>query len=50
LEKISGVTNIKTDPTKRVCSFTVPEGSTDYSAKLAEYAETNIHLAGYEIQ
>jgi len=47
--KIDGVTNIETDPVKHVCSFKVKPG-VDYESKLAEYAKTNEHLAGYEIQ
>jgi len=33
-----------------VCSFSVPEGATDYLAELVEFAKTNTHLAGYQIQ
>jgi hypothetical protein len=46
LEKIETATDINTDITARKCSFRVSEG-VDYQAKLAEYAQTNTHLAGY---
>jgi hypothetical protein len=50
LEKIDGVEDIETDPTNLVCSFKVTNPDVDYESKLAEFAETNEHLADYEIQ
>jgi hypothetical protein len=50
LEKIDGVVDIQTDTTKQVCSFKLTNPDVDYKAKLAEFAETNSHLAGYTIQ
>jgi len=47
--KIDGVTDIQTDPTNRTCSFKVTNPDVDYKEKLAEFAKTNTHLAGYEI-
>ena len=50
LQKIDGVTDIQTDPAKRICSFRVTNPDVDYKAKLAELAQTNTHLADYTIQ
>ena len=50
MEKIEGITEIKTDIDKTICSFKVPADNTEYLEKLAEYAKTNEHLADYEIQ
>jgi hypothetical protein len=50
MEKIEGVTNIETDTTNRVCSFTVTKPDVDYLSKLEEYAKTNTHLAGYTVK
>jgi len=50
LEKIDGVTDIKTDIAGRLCSFKVTDPNVDYRSKLAEYAKSNEHLADYEIQ
>lgn len=50
LNKIDGVVVIETDTAKRICVFKVTEPDVDYQSKLAEFAETNKHLAGYEIQ
>ena len=48
--KIDGVIDIETDPINRVCSFKVTKPDVDYLAQLADFAKTNSHLAGYEIQ
>ena len=50
MTKIEGVTEIQTDPVKRVCSFRLTKPNVDYQSQLAKFAETNEHLAGYEIQ
>ena len=50
LNKIDGVVDIETDTANRICVFKVTEPDVDYQSKLAEFAETNKHLAGYEIQ
>ena len=50
LQKIDGVTDIKTDTQNRVCSFKLTDPDVDYEAKLAEFAKTNDKLAEYEIQ
>jgi hypothetical protein len=50
LEKIDGVTDIQTDTTNFVCTFKVTNPDVDYESKLAEFAQTNSHLAGYTIQ
>jgi hypothetical protein len=50
LEKIQGVTDIETDIPNHMCSFKLTKPDVDYKAKLAELAQTNTHLAGYEIQ
>jgi hypothetical protein len=48
LTKIETATDIETDIQARKCSFKV-DPSVDYQAKLAEYAQTNTHLAGYSM-
>jgi len=50
LEKIDGVEDIQTDVGNRTCTFKVTSSDVDYQSKLAEFAETYTHLAGYEIQ
>jgi hypothetical protein len=50
LQKVEGITEIQTDTSNRTCTFQVTDPDLDYQAKLAELAETNSHLAGYEIQ
>ena len=50
MAKIEGVTEIQTDTSNRVCSFRIENPDGDYLDKLAEFAETNTHLAEYEIQ
>ena len=50
LNKIDGVVDIETDIPNRACVFKLTDPNVDYQAKLAELAETNKHLAGYEIQ
>lgn len=50
LEKIDGVTDIQTDIDGRTCSFKLTKPDVDYKAKLEEFAKSNSHLAGYEIQ
>ena len=42
--------DIETDTSNRICVFKLTKPDVDYQAKLAEFAETNKHLAGYEIQ
>jgi hypothetical protein len=49
LEKIDGVTEIETDIANRTCSFKLTKPDVDYKAKLAEFAKTNTHIAGYEL-
>jgi hypothetical protein len=49
LEKIDGVTDIETDVPNRTCSFKLTNPDVDYKAKLKEFAQTNTHIAGYEI-
>jgi hypothetical protein len=46
LEKIETATDIETDIQARKCSFRVAP-DVDYNTKLAEYAQSNTHLAGY---
>jgi hypothetical protein len=46
LEKIETAIEISTDIQARKCSFRVSP-DVDYKSKLAEYAQTNTHLAGY---
>jgi len=48
LEKIDGVVEIETDVPGRTCTFKV-KPDFDYETKLAEFAETNEKLAGFEI-
>lgn len=43
------MTDIETDINERVCSFRVNK-DVDYKARLAEFAKTNTHIAGYTIQ
>ena len=50
LEKIDGVENIETDTANRVASFSLTKSDVDYKTKLEEFAKTNTHLKGYEIQ
>ena len=50
MQKIDGLTNIETDVKNRVCSFKLTKPGVDYQSELAEFAKTNTHLAGYEIQ
>jgi hypothetical protein len=49
LEKIDGVTEIETDIANRKCTFKLANPDVDYQAKLSEFAETNRHLADFEI-
>jgi len=49
LEKVDGIVDINTNTTDRTCSFKVTEPDLDYEAKLNELAETNEHLAEFEI-
>ncbi len=50
MEKIDGVVDIETDISNRICSFKLTKADVDYESQLAEFAKTNSHLAGYEIQ
>ena len=50
LSKIDGVVDIQTNVPNRICSFKVAKPDVDYKSQLAEFAESNKHLAGYEIQ
>jgi copper chaperone CopZ len=50
LEKIEGITNIKTDRETQTASFTLTNPDVDYKAKLEEFAKTNSKLKGFEIQ
>jgi hypothetical protein len=49
LTKIETATEIETDIQARKCSFRV-DPSVDYQTKLAEFAKTNTHLAGYTME
>jgi len=49
LAKIDGITDIKTDTAKQVCSFVVTNPDLDYKAKLDEFAKTNSHLEDYSV-
>ncbi len=49
MKKIDGIIEIKTDVPGRICTFRV-KPDVDYQTKLAEFAQTNEKLAGYEIQ
>lgn len=49
LAKIDGITDIKTDTAKQVCSFVVTKPDLDYKAKLDEFAKTNSHLEDYSV-
>jgi hypothetical protein len=48
LNKIEGVADIQTDPTKAVASFKVKKG-VEYKTKLEELAKNNQHLKDFEI-
>jgi hypothetical protein len=50
VSKIDGVTDIQTDIPNRTCSFKLTKPDVDYRTQLEEFAKTNSHLAGYEIQ
>ncbi|MCA9249042.1 MAG: hypothetical protein KDA42_18095 [Planctomycetales bacterium] len=50
MEKIDGVEDISTDVPNRLCTFKLTKPEVDYQSQLAEFAKTNDHLAGYEIQ
>ena len=50
LSKIDGIVDIQTNVPERICSFKITEPDVDYKSKLAEFAKSNEHLAGYEIQ
>ncbi len=49
LAKIDGITDIKTDTAKQLCSFVVTNPDLDYKAKLDEFAKTNSHLEDYSV-
>jgi hypothetical protein len=49
LAKIEGVSNIKTDIPKRICTFKFENDSLDIRAKLDEVATTNTHVNGFRI-
>ncbi len=42
--------DIVTTPGNRTCTFKVTKPDVDYVAMLAEFAKTNDHIKGYEIQ
>ena len=50
MERIDGIDGIETDVRNRACHFKVTKPGVDYESKLAEFAKTNEHLEGYEIQ
>lgn len=50
LAKIDGITDIRTDTSKQVCSFVLTKPDVDYKSKLDEFAKTNSHLEDYSIQ
>ena len=50
MAKIDGVEEINTDIPNRQCSFKLTKPDVDYESQLAEFAKTNTHLAGYEVQ
>jgi hypothetical protein len=50
LAKIEGIVEIETDVANRICTFKVEKSNAEYETTLAEFAKTNPHLAGYEIQ
>jgi hypothetical protein len=47
---VDGIVDIRTNPGQRSCSFRLEDPQLDYKAKLAELAESNKHLAGFEVQ
>jgi hypothetical protein len=49
LEKVDGIVDIETNTGDRTCSFKVTNPDLDYEAKLSELAETNEHLAEFEM-
>ncbi len=49
LTKVDGITVTETDVPTRMCSITVTDKNLDVKAKLAELAESNSHLKGYEV-
>ncbi len=49
MAKIDAIADVELDTTGRTCSFRVTEPGFDFKAKLTELAETNEHLAGFEI-
>ncbi|MCO6454243.1 MAG: hypothetical protein J5I93_02905 [Pirellulaceae bacterium] len=50
MAKIEGVTDIQTNIAKTTCSFKLTSPDIDYQTKLEEFAKTNPHLAGFQIQ
>ena len=47
LQKLTGISDIKTDIESNVCEFTLTNRELDLAAKLDEFAKTNSHLAGW---
>jgi len=47
LAKIEGISDVKT--AGKTCTFRVEDG-VDFREKLAEVAQTNPHMKGYEVQ
>ena len=44
LEKVAGISNIKTDVASQTCTFHLADASLDINAKLDELASGNDHL------
>jgi hypothetical protein len=49
LQKLKGVSNIKTDIASNVCEFMLDDAELDLEAKLNEFAKTNSHIAGWSL-
>jgi hypothetical protein len=47
LQKIQGVSGIRTDIANRTCQFRLSNTEIDLAASLNEFAKTNSHLAGW---
>lgn len=46
---MAGVSDIQTDTDAKLCTFKLADPKVDIKAKLAEFAKTNTHIAGFEV-
>ena len=49
LTKVDGVSDIQTDVPNRLCTFKFATNRGDINAQLAKLAQTNEHIAGFEL-